>query len=128
MSPGAESDRGEAQRRRAQRLAERDVRSLRDAIKDLTQGFESRVYLTDTYLAEVKSQVASLDKLLRGESGEEGMLARLLALNQQAGANAQEVKDLKAAQSKFLWFLVGTLLTALGTLITTLLQLVIPGK
>jgi hypothetical protein len=48
MSPGAESDRGEAQRRRAQRLAERDVRSLRDAIKDLTQGFESRVYLTDT--------------------------------------------------------------------------------
>jgi hypothetical protein len=36
-------------------------------------------------MAEVKSQVGSLDKLLRGESGEEGMLARLLSLNQQAG-------------------------------------------
>lgn len=127
MSAGSEFDKGEAQRRR-QRMAERDVRSLRDAIKDLTQGFESRVYLTDTYIAEVKSRVESLDKLLRGESGEEGMLARLLALNQQAGANAQEVKDLKSAQTKFMWFLVGTLLTALGTLVTTLLQLVIPGK
>jgi hypothetical protein len=128
MSAGSEFDKGEAQRRRAQRMAERDVRSLRDAVKDLAQGFESRVYLTDTYIAEVKSRIESLDKLLRGESGEEGMLARLLALNQQAGASAAEVKELKAAQAKFLWFLVGTLLTALGTLITTLLQLVIPGK
>lgn len=105
------------------RSVDRDIERIRDVLSTMARGMQERVQVNDVSYQEVKAKLDALDRMLRGESGE-GLVARVLTLNQQTGTNLAEIKEIKAQLAKFMWFFIGLLITTIGTLITTLLQAV----
>jgi uncharacterized protein YukE len=122
-----ERDRERDEQTERGRFVDRDMRLIRDVVSQIAGSVETRIHATDAVGQELKAKIDALDKLLRGDTTE-GLVARVLSLNEKAALNAAEIKEIKAANAKFMWFFVGLLVTTIGTLITTLLQMVMSGK
>jgi hypothetical protein len=80
------------------------------------EALEHRRSAEVTSVAEIKAEIGSMDKLLRG-NGVDGLVTKVTTLIQRQEFLVKEIEEIKRNYNKIIWWVIGGLASCVGTLI-----------
>lgn len=95
-----------------------DVHQLREVLKKVLDVFENRIHQVDAAGFDLKAELMSLGKLVRG-NGVEGLVTKINIVMEQIKHIDERLTALERGQQKVLWWVIGILSSALGAMVMT---------
>lgn len=102
-------------------LDPQDAAFIRQGFQAAMESFESRVSDVNSSLAEIRGDVEALDKTMRGSADhpDNGLVQKVALLGQQQAQIIADIKEVKAQYNKLIWWIIGLLVSIVGSLAVT---------